>query len=156
MEWGARGAQCDRTVGLSGDARDGRTHLGTGEVGGDHNGEGLESRAQKRVPLLRFHQSCVLDMSLWPERNGYEKGAGRACLHSPDGMCCLSRKHKEGRSGALRKDWPWRLTDGRRLRQEGATSMPPSGAVARVTEATIISEIAEVTSSLASPLAAAR
>lgn len=29
-------------------------------------------------PLLRFHQSCVLDTSLWPEQNGYEKGAGRA------------------------------------------------------------------------------
>lgn len=79
MEWGARGAQCDRTVGLSGDARDGRTHLGTGEVGGDHNGEGLESRAQKRGALVEVSSElCVRHVTL--ARAEWLRERGWTCL----------------------------------------------------------------------------
>lgn len=45
----------------------GLIHVGTGELGWDHNGAGFESQARKPQPA-EVHQSCALDVSYRPAR----------------------------------------------------------------------------------------
>lgn len=119
-------------------------------------GKALKARHENGEPLLRFNQNCALQVSLWPGRDGNE--IQLTGYSHPRGVLTQdsSGRQKEERSCARDRGkigfGGW-LPAGAEASEGKPRHFLEPGAyfpIVRVKEGTIISEIAAVTSSLAS------